>query len=76
MGYLQGNNIPYQRYIERGYFDTGEVTKHGRNFVFPLIKGKGQRRLFEEISAMFPPNTVVEETAVGGYNFEEGGFVS
>lgn len=51
--YLMENNVPYQTYIERGYFDVVEVVKttsYG-DMMFPttMIKGKGQVALLEKI---------------------------
>lgn len=50
-GYLQANNMPYQRYINNGWFKTYEVVKAGHAFTVPSITGKGQQKLFEEFAA-------------------------
>ena len=38
-GFLQANNMPYQRYINNGWFKTFEVIKAGRAFTVPSITG-------------------------------------
>ena len=48
-GYLNEKNIPYQRYIDSGYFTTCEVMKYGRPYIVTLITGKGQLKLFKEL---------------------------
>lgn len=40
-GFLQANNMPYQRYINNGWFKTYEVIKAGHAFTVPSITGKG-----------------------------------
>lgn len=50
-GYLQANNMPYQRYINNGWFKTYEVVKAGHAFTVPSITGKGQQKLFEKFAA-------------------------
>lgn len=50
-GYLQANNMPYQRYINNGWFKTYEVIKAGHAFTVPSITGKGQQKLFEKFAA-------------------------
>lgn len=52
MGYLRQNNMPYQRYLESGYFETCEVIKNGRPFVVTLITGKGQTKLYKKFAEM------------------------
>ncbi len=49
LGYLKGNNMPYQNYLDAGYFETCEVMRYGNPYVMTLITGKGQRRLFDQI---------------------------
>lgn len=39
---LQQNNIPYQRFMERGYFEVTEFLKNGRPVMVTYITGKGQ----------------------------------
>ena len=51
-GYLNESNIPYQRYIDSGYFSTCEVMKYGKPYIVTLITGKGQLKLFKEISGV------------------------
>lgn len=50
-GFLQANNMPYQRYINNGWFKTYEVIKAGHVFTVPSITGKGQQKLFEKFAA-------------------------
>lgn len=50
-GFLQANNMPYQRYINNGWFKTYEVVKAGHAFTVPSITGKGQQKLFEKFAA-------------------------
>lgn len=50
-GYLQANNMPYQRYINNSWFKTYEVIKAGHAFTVPSITGKGQQKLFEKFAA-------------------------
>lgn len=50
-GFLQANNMPYQRYITNGWFKTYEVIKAGHAFTVPSITGKGQQKLFEKFAA-------------------------
>ena len=51
-GFLQANNMPYQRYINNGWFKTYEVIKAGHAFTVPSITGKGQQKLFEKFAAV------------------------
>ena len=50
-GFLQANNMPYQRYINNGWVKTYEVIKAGHAFTVPSITGKGQQKLFEKFAA-------------------------
>lgn len=50
-GFLKANNMPYQRYINNGWFKTYEVIKAGHVFTVPSITGKGQQKLFEKFAA-------------------------
>lgn len=40
-GVLQKNNEPYQTYVNRGYFEVGQVEKNGFKFSQTLVTGKG-----------------------------------
>ena len=42
VGILQQNNVPYQRYMEAGYFEVAEFLKNGRPVMVTYITGKGQ----------------------------------
>lgn len=48
-GYLQANNMPYQRYINNGWFKTYEVVKAGHAFTVPSITGKGHTEAVREV---------------------------
>ncbi len=52
LGFLQENNMPYQKYLDRGYFETCEVLRNGRPYVVTLITGKGQTKLFNKIMSV------------------------
>lgn len=39
---LMKNNLPYQRFIEQGYFKTKEVIKQEKVYVTTYVTGKGQ----------------------------------
>lgn len=57
-GYLMANNVPYQRYINNGYFkviEVSKVTSYGKINVFPktLVTGKGQIYLVERLREEF-----------------------
>lgn len=49
MGYLRENNMPYQKYLQAGYFTTRELLKNGRLLVQTMITGKGQMLLFDKV---------------------------
>lgn len=58
--YLMNNNVPYQKYINNGYFNVIEITKstaYGTK-VFPktLITGRGQVALVEKLRDEFGMN--------------------
>lgn len=57
-GYLMTNNVPYQRYINNGYFkviEVSKITSYGKINVFPktLVTGKGQIFLVERLREEF-----------------------
>lgn len=56
-GILMKSNVPYQQYIDRGYFEVKEVVKENNygNKVFPTtyVTGKGQLFLTKEIQKIF-----------------------
>lgn len=49
-GFLMENNLPYQKFIDHGWFETREVLKNGRIFCQTLITGIGQQKLFAALS--------------------------
>ena len=50
-GYLMGNNLPYQKYIE--YFKVVETVKGDSVYSKTLITGKGQIKLLEALTKAF-----------------------
>lgn len=56
-GILMKSNVPYQQYIDRGYFEVKEAVKENSygNKVFPTtyVTGKGQLFLTKEIQKIF-----------------------
>lgn len=48
---LDSNNIPYQRYMELGWFETYEILKYGHPCVVTSITGKGQQGLVKKLIA-------------------------
>lgn len=56
-GILMKSNVPYQQYIDRGYFEVKEAVKENNygNKVFPTtyVTGKGQLFLTKEIQKIF-----------------------
>lgn len=58
--YLMGNNVPYQKYIENGYFEVIETIKdtpYGTKcFSKTLVKGKGQIALVEKLRKEYGMN--------------------
>lgn len=57
-GYLMTNNVPYQRYINNGYFkviEVSKITSYGKINVFPktLVTGRGQIFLVERLREEF-----------------------
>lgn len=56
-GILMKSNVPYQQYIDRGYFEVKEAVKENNygNKVFPItyVTGKGQLFLTKEIQKIF-----------------------
>lgn len=53
MGYLRENNMPYQKYLNAGYFTTYEVIRNRHPFVVTGITGKGQTWLFGKIANIY-----------------------
>jgi anti-repressor protein len=49
MGIFDNWNIPYQNYMERGYFKLIETTKHGIICKTPLITPKGQEYISKRL---------------------------
>lgn len=49
MGVLKSNNIPYQKYMEYGWFRVREVVKKDTVYNQTLIRGVGQQKIYEII---------------------------
>ena len=45
--FLMSNNVPYQKYIENGYFKVISVLKNDQYYPKTLITGKGQINIFK-----------------------------
>ena len=50
--YLMSGNVPYQNYMDRGYFQVIEVVEHNRIHLKTLITGKGQIALLKKLSLL------------------------
>lgn len=48
-GFLNSDNIPYQKYMDQGWFVPCEVMRYGKPHIVTFITGKGQVKLFESI---------------------------
>ncbi len=55
-GFLMENNVPYQKYIERGLFASREEIEEGKPGSAVMITGKGQLELFPQICATYQKN--------------------
>jgi phage antirepressor YoqD-like protein len=56
--YLQESNLPYQRYVDKGYFCVREVTvgkKPGRRVLQTRCNIKGLLFLIKKVQEQFPP---------------------
>lgn len=51
---LDQNNVPYQKYLNAGYFEVVEVLKYGQPCVVSLITGKGQAYLYKKYASSQP----------------------
>jgi len=61
MKILQSDNIPYQKYIENGWFQVQPVFKNGNLYYQTLICGKGQQKVYELIKAKYFNGRTLEE---------------
>jgi len=52
--FLTSKRIPFQKYIDAGWFRTFEELRNGHPIIVTTITGKGQRKLYEALSAAFP----------------------
>ena len=50
---LNEKNIPYQSYIDSGYFEVIEVRKYGNYYPAARITGKGQQYLHRKFAELF-----------------------
>lgn len=46
---LDGSNLPYQKYLDAGWFEVIEVSRSGRLFKQTRITGKGQQKLHQRL---------------------------
>lgn len=50
---LMGNNVPYQRYIDAGYFQVRETSnRNGGVFLTTYVTGKGQMYLVDKVKSL------------------------
>lgn len=52
--FLTDKRVPFQKYINAGWFSTFEELKNGHPVVVATITGKGQRKLYEKLNEAFP----------------------
>lgn len=52
--YLTDKRVPFQKYIDSGWFRTFEELRNGYPIVVTTITGKGQRALYGKLSEAFP----------------------
>ena len=46
---LMSGNLPYQRYVDQGYFEVKQVTKNGKVYSTTLVTGKGELWLHRKL---------------------------
>ncbi len=61
MEILKEDNLPYQKYLDAGWFQVRQVAKNGRLYSQTLICGKGQQKLYEMIKAKYFEGRTLEE---------------
>ena len=49
-GYLTEKNLPYQKWLNAGYFEVCEVVKFGKVYPVTLITGIGQQKIFQHLT--------------------------
>lgn len=52
--FLTDKRVPFQKYIDNGWFRTFEELRNGYPIVVTTITGKGQRALYGKLSEAFP----------------------
>lgn len=52
--FLTDKRVPFQKYIDNGWFRTFEELRNGYPIVATTITGKGQRALYDKLSEAFP----------------------
>ncbi len=52
--FLTGKRVPFQKYIDAGWFRTFEELRNGHPIIVTTITGKGQRKLYDKLSEAFP----------------------
>lgn len=49
-GYLTEKNLPYQKWLNAGYFEVCEVVRFGKVYPVTLITGIGQQKIFQHLT--------------------------
>ncbi len=52
--FLTAKRVPFQKYMDAGWFRTFEELRNGHLIVVTTITGKGQRKLYDKLSEAFP----------------------
>lgn len=52
--FLTEKRIPFQKYMDAGWFRTFEELRNGHPIIVTTITGKGQRKLYDKLSEAFP----------------------
>lgn len=60
MKILRENNVPYQKYMDMGWFRVRQTLKNGKLFPQTLIRGVGQQKLYEIIKENYPTGGIVK----------------
>lgn len=52
--FLTDKRVPFQKYIDAGWFRTFEELRNGHPIIVTTITGKGQRKLYDKLADSFP----------------------
>jgi len=52
--FLTAKRVPFQKYIDAGWFHTFEELCNGHPIIVTTITGKGQRKLYDKLAEAFP----------------------